>query len=417
MKRGSARRFLIASGLAVLISVIDTAGWREWGRITNSLGVNPEVAAARLAGSGLVSLPSAVVRTRRLTAGDLEFGPMGVLTEALANTGNRQRRWVPADASGFVNLAGEELLRGRATQSILALSEALLRDPTSAMLHRLQALFLFSIGDRGSALEELAVAEAIAPGFREPEIDLTAEDQESVRIEGLRLRPSFYPRGRTEAALALARELRKVGDDEASRLELEEFRGRPDVEIELARWMIDDGEYRGAIENLQPIASRAANPRSTRASAWSVIAIARELDGDADGALAAADQALVLDPDSASPYTTLAGLAQGRGDLDAALVHLRRAWGLRPGDTGLLTRIAWVAEQAGKPADALLALGRAVEIDPGTPHLSTLLVELQLRTGNYTEAAVSLSRALDRHPTDVELLRLADRLPREVGIR
>jgi Flp pilus assembly protein TadD len=88
-----------------------------------------------------------------------------------------------------------------------------------------------------------------------------------------------------------------------------------------------------------------------------------------------------------------------------------------PADTGLLTRIASVAEQAGKPADALLALERAVEIEPGTPRLAVLLVELQLRTGRYAEAAMSLSRALDRHPTDPGLLRLADRLPREIGIR
>ena len=58
-----------------------------------------------------------------------------------------------------------------------------------------------------------------------------------------------------------------------------------------------------------------------------------------------------------------------------------------------------------------------MEIEPGSPRLSTLLVELQLRTGHYTEAAVSLSRGLDRHPTDPDLLRLADRLPREIGIR
>jgi Flp pilus assembly protein TadD len=45
------------------------------------------------------------------------------------------------------------------------------------------------------------------------------------------------------------------------------------------------------------------------------------------------------------------------------------------------------------------------------------LVELQLRTGRYAQAAVALSEALDRHPTDAGLLTLADRLPREVGIR
>jgi hypothetical protein len=44
-------------------------------------------------------------------------------------------------------------------------------------------------------------------------------------------------------------------------------------------------------------------------------------------------------------------------------------------------------------------------------------VALQLRSGRYTDAAVTLSRALDHFPTDPDLLRLAERLRREVGIR
>jgi Flp pilus assembly protein TadD len=67
--------------------------------------------------------------------------------------------------------------------------------------------------------------------------------------------------------------------------------------------------------------------------------------------------------------------------------------------------------------DALLALERAVEIKPDSALLASRLVELQLRSGRYAEAAVTLSEALDRNPTDATLLRLADRLPREVGIR
>jgi tetratricopeptide (TPR) repeat protein len=133
--------------------------------------------------------------------------------------------------------------------------------------------------------------------------------------------------------------------------------------------------------------------------------------------VAAAQEGLKLDPDSAAPYVTLAGLAQGRGDLEGALDHLRRAWGMQPADTRLLTRIASVAEQAGKWEDALLALERAVEIEPGSPDHAVRLVSLQLRAGRYAEAAVALSESLDRHPTNPGLLSLADRLPREVGIR
>jgi tetratricopeptide (TPR) repeat protein len=397
--------------------VVDTIGWQSWRTITNTLRVNPEGAAVRLATSPLMVLPSLAVRTRRLAVSELGSGTLETLVGALTRVGRLQRRWLPADGVGFVNLSREEYLRGRPQASIDAVTSALARDPTSAYFHRLQAVFHFSVGDRESALPELAVAEAIAPGLRNPALELIAEDERQIRLEGLRLRADFYPRRRTETALALARELRIGGDDSRARTLLAELRGRPDVEIEIARWAIEAGDYSGALELLLPVASRRANPRAVRARAWSSVAIARDLDGDGEGAVSAAREALKLDPDSPAPYVTLAGLAQGRGDLEGALEHLRRAWGMNPADTRLLTRIASVAEQAGKLEDALLALERAVEIEPGSPRLASRLVELQLRGGRYTEAAVTLSESLDRHPTDPRLLSLADRLHREVGIR
>jgi tetratricopeptide (TPR) repeat protein len=324
---------------------------------------------------------------------------------------------MPADAVGFVNRSREEYLSGRTRESVDALAAALDRDPKSAYLHRLQALFLFSVGNRQSALAELSIAEAIAPGLRDPEVELTSDDDRQVRLDGLRLRMEYYPRRKTETSLALARELRIEGDESGARSLLADLRGRPDVEIEIARWAIEAGDYSEALDLLFPITSRRTNSRSVRARAWSVVAIARDLDGDGEGAVAAAQEGLKLDPDSAAPYVTLAGLAQGRGDLEGALDHLRRAWGMQPADTRLLTRIASVAEQAGKWEDALLALERAVEIEPGSPDHAVRLVSLQLRAGRYAEAAVALSESLDRHPTNPGLLSLADRLPREVGIR
>lgn len=349
--------------------------------------------------------------------GDLAGAPAASVSKALARLGRLQRSWLPGDAVGYLNLSREEFLRGNTHTSIEALAEALTRDPCSAYLHRLQALFYFSVGNRESALSELSIAEAIAPGFRDPEIELTSTDDRQVRLDGLHLRMEYYPRRKTETSLALARELRIEGNASEARSLLEGLRGRPDVDIEIARWSIEDGEYAAALDLLIPIASRRANPRSVRARAWSVAAIARDLDGDGDGAVSAAGEALKLNPDSSGPYLTLAGLAQGRGDLEGALDHLRRAWGMDPADTRLLTRIAAVAEQAGKQEDALLALERAVEIEPDQPDHAVRLVSLQLRAGRYAEAALALSESLDRHPTNPGLLSLADRLPREVGIR
>jgi tetratricopeptide (TPR) repeat protein len=408
---------VVGSAIAVSVAVGDTVGWRNWQVLAAALKVNPDAAATRLATSALMALPSSAVRSRRLAVNELQGASIEGIAGALARAGRLQRRWLPADAVGFLNLSREEFVRGHAPESVEALAAAVTRDPTSAYLHRLQALFLFSIGDRGSALAEMSVAEAIAPGLQRPEVDLTESDARQVRLAGLRLRAEYYPRRTTETALTLARELRSGGElDEAGAL-LTELRGKPEVKIEIARWEIEAGKYGGALELLLPVAEKRTNPRAIRARAWSMAAVARDLDGDREGAVSAAREALAVDPDSPAPYVTLAGLAQGRGDLVGALEHLRRAWGMNPADTHLLTRIAAVAEQAGKLEDALLALERAVEMNPGSALLASRLVELQLRSGRYAEAAATLSEALDRNPTDPSLLRLADRLPREIGIR
>ena len=417
MKGLEAPWLVMAAAIAVTAAAADTISWMSWRAMVASLKVNPDAAAERMATGPLMALPTIAARSRRLAVSDLQGAAVDSIVGALTRVGSLQRRWMPVDGVGYVNLSREEFLRGHQQGSVDALASALVRDPTSAYLHRLQALFLFSLGDRQSALRELAVAEAIAPGLRRPEIELTPDDAHQVRLDGLRLRVEYYPRRRTESALALARELRIDGDSEGAHALLADLRGKPEVEIEIARWAIDGGEYPVALEMLLPVAEGRTNPRSMRSRAWSMVAVARDLDGDREGSMLAAREALELDPDSPAPYVTLAGLAQGRGDLDGALEHLRRAWGMNPTDTGLLSRIASVAEQAGRAEDALLALKRAVELQPESAVLASRLVELQLRSGNYAEAAITLSEALDRNPTDPTLLRLADRLPREVGIR
>jgi tetratricopeptide (TPR) repeat protein len=415
--RLKATRLAAAAAIATLIAATDLGGWLRWQQVTRTLAVNPESAAVELGSDGFLTAPSQAMRSRRLAVSELVGAAPDALITAMTTIGRLQRAWLPAESVGFVNLAREQFLRERPQESVEALKAALFRDPKSAYLHRLHALFQLSVGDRESALEELAVAEAIAPGMRRPEVELTASDQRKVRLDGLRLRAHFYPRKTTQVSLELARELRLDGDDSGALSLLGDLRGHPEVEIEIARWSIDEGRYAEALDLLAPVAGKRTNTRHVRARAWSLTAIAQDLNGNGIGAAAAAGEALKLDPDSPAPYIALAGLAQGRGDLDGALDHLRRAWGMNPADTRLLTRIASVAEQAGRQEDAILALERAVEIEPDSPALASRLVQLQLRSGRYTEAAVTLSESLDRHPTDPGLLRLADRLQREVGPR
>ena len=417
MRRGRPRRLAVLVLGAVVVIAFDACGSYGWNRIARTMAVNPEAGALRLASSWVVALPPFIERSRRIAVRDLGMASRGAVVEALARLGGLQIRWMPVNPVGFTNRARDLLLRDQPHESLLMLADALARDPTSPSLHRLRALVLLSLGDHREGLDELAIAEAISPGLRSPKIELTPEDQRWVQLEGLRLRRDFYPRRPTQTAIALARELLRDDDRAAARNVLSEFENHPEVKMELARWAINEGDPETALELLREITSRAAFPRPLKARAWAMTAVALDQGGDIDGALEAAHSALRLDPRSPAPYVTLAGLAQRRGDSAAALDHLRRAWGMDPTDTRLLVRIAVVAEEAGKIADALLALSRAVEIESESPSLAARLAALQLRTGRFTEAAFTLSRALDRFPTDPGLLRLAEKLQRDVGIR
>jgi Tfp pilus assembly protein PilF len=412
------KQWLVAlTAASAVVAAIDCLGWLGWRDVSRMLEVNSEAGALRLNTTVCIHLPSFIERSRRLSVRDLESASREVVVVALGRLGNRQVSWIGANAVGFTNLALQALLRDQPAEALRYLGQGLRRDPTSPQLHRLRAVVLVAQGDLDGALRDLAIAEAVAPGLRAPRVDLTPENDRRVRLEGLRLRRHYYPRRRTQTALVLARELKLDGKDAAAREILAEFENHPEVRLELGRWAIEGGDYPRALAILREITDRHSYPRSVRSQAWSQAAVAHELDGDPEGALRAAEAALALDPRSPAPYVTLAALARNRGDSEAALAHLRRAWGMAPSNVGLLLQIAVVAEGVGKPADALLALERAVEIEPESPRHVARLVALQLRSGRYTDAAVTLSRALDHFPTDPDLLRLAERLRREVGIR
>lgn len=417
MIRRSNRWLVGLTAAAAIVAAIDCLGWLGWRSVARALAVNPESGAVLLTSERTAALPSFVERSRRLSGRDLGLASREIVIDVLGRVGDRQVSWLPANAVGFTNLARRALINDQLVDALAYLERGLQRDPTSPHLHRLRALVFVAQGLLDGALQDLAIAEAVAPGLRTPRVDLAPENDRWVRLEGLRLRQEFYPRRRTQTALALARELKRDGDDAAAHEILAALRDHPEVRLERARWALEIGDYLGALTILAEITDHRTYPRSIRSQAWSQAAVARELAGDPKGALEAAEAALELDPRSPAPYITLAGLAQNRGDSEMALAHLRRAWGMAPANVGLLVQIAVVAEGVGKTADAMLALERAVEVEPESSQLVARLVALQLRCGRYTDAAVTLSRALDRFPTDPVLLQQADRLRRDVGIR
>jgi tetratricopeptide (TPR) repeat protein len=409
--------WIVAVVVAVLVEMAGLAGWWAWERVVDRLQTAPDDAARKIAEGGAVSAPAAVLRSRRFAASDMSQVDPARIVEALQALGQRQLRHMPIAPYGHLNLARSALTDGRLREGLEALKMALARDPTNPFALRLMGLLLRFQGRADEALDLLADAECVAPGFRLPPVELSAEDEEWVRLEGLRRRLEAYPRIRLETMVALSRALRSTGRIEEAREVLEQAQGDPHADLLHARWLLDEGDTAAAARIARTMVRRLDLPSSIRAEAWALIAAVLEYEGDTDGALAAAQRALNLAPSSAAPYVALARIAEGKGDLETALEHCRRAWGIDPTNLRVLSHIARVAEQAGQLADARLALERAVELQPDEPRVAAYLVDFHLRHGGYMEAALALSAALDRSPTDARLLSRAEILRREVTKR
>ena len=416
MKRGT-RWVIGVAVIAVLIEIIGLAGWWSWHRVTRLVEESPAGGAAALARNGFLQLPSAVRLSRRMPARELGKAQDGLVAEALSAVSRNQIRWAPAASAGFVNSARAQLIQGALDSAKRDLDAAIVRNPTSPDLHWLTALTERARGENAGALDHLATSAGLGSRDRPLRMELTPEETDWVRIEGLERRLEYYPRARSVGVIALAREHRRRDQPEIGRAYLEQESRDPRIVLELARWELDDGSTTDAENRLEDLADRSGLPAALLAETWAVIATVRDRQGDAEGAIEAADMALTYDPRSAAPYRVLAGLAERRGEVDEALEHLRRAWGMNPTDVPLLMSVARIAEKAGEPDDARLALQRAATADPTNPRLAAALVEFYLRQARFMDATVTLSDALDRFPTDPRLLGLADRLRAEVRRR
>jgi len=411
------RLLVIAAVLAVLVESIGVAGWWSWRRVTRLIEESPAEGALALSRDPFLRLPSAIRRLRRMPTRDLGKAGDGLVVAALGSLSRRQIRWTPADSAGFVNRARAELIEGSLDSAMEDLDSAIVRNPTSPDLHWLMALTERARGSNASALDHLATSAGLGSRDAPLRMELTPEETDWVRIEGLERRLEYYPRARSAGVIALAREHRLRDEAKIGRTYLEDEPWDPRIELELARWDLEDGLAAEAENRLNRLAGRRGLPAALLAETWAVMATVRERRGDVEGAVEAADKALTYDPRSAAPYRVLAGLAERRGDVDEALDHLRRAWGMNPTDVPLLLSVARVAEKAGQVDDARLALERARTAAPGNPNPAASLVEFHLRQGQFMDATVTLAEALDRFPTDPRLLGLADRLRAEVRRR
>ncbi len=409
--RGGARALLVAAVAGAVIVRLGSASLQvAWSSLAGELARDPAAACARLAGTPLLDLPPVAALGLRLRTGALAKAPRECASTVFLRLGNLQRKWIPLVADGDLNAARAALADGDVETAVERLDRALDRDPTSPYLHRLVALLELSRGRYEQALDELALAEGLAPGYAVPRVEVLPGDALWVELEGLRKRAELYPRRRDEALLALGSKLWRLGRREEARRTLEEVGSRPEADLLRAEWALEEGRPEEAAELARGVARRGMFPDRIRARAFSTLARALDAAGDSGAALRAASEAVRLDPGSPGPYVAMARLARRRGDLESALASMRRAWGVAPTDIGVLLEMAATAEAAGRGADARLVLERATELAPDRPDVAARLVELLLRQGRLMEAAMVLSRELERHPTDARLLALAGRL-------
>ncbi|MEN8163669.1 MAG: tetratricopeptide repeat protein [Acidobacteriota bacterium] len=417
MRRNRLWLVIVVAALAVAVEGLGTIGTWAWDSAATKLGRDANAGAAVMIDSALLDLPSSVLRSRRLVIADLTVVDKDRAVMALEAVARRQIRCMVVHPEGYLNLARAGLIRGRVIEGQTDLTKALDRDPTSPFAIRLLGLVKLFQGRFEEALDLLAQAEAVAPGYRLPLVELTAEDDARVQLEGLDRRLTTYPRLRVETLISIGQTLRSMGRTDEADQRLEEVAGDPRADLVRAQWALNDGDAPVAAGLAQGLAQQRRLPAKIRAQAWSILSRALGVQGDSQGALAAAQRSLRLAPRSAEPHLALARIAQGRGDVDEAVNHLRRAWGMDPSNAGILFHFAQAAERAGLKADARLALERAVDLDPGNTATVLRLVDFQLRTGALMEATMTLSRALDRAPADPNLLRMAERLRREVTKR
>ena len=215
---GSARALLIVAVVAAaavrLVTFSLQASWRP---LVASLARDPASACQALERTPLLDLPPMAGASRTLRTGALKEAPVECAAAVLRRLASLQQRWLPLQAVGHLNGVRSLLVQDRVEEAGAELEGALLRDPTSPYLHRLSALLKLSRGRYEEALEELALAEGLAPGYRIPTVEVLPGDALWVTLEGFRKRAELYPRRRSEALLALAGRLWRLGRQEEAR--------------------------------------------------------------------------------------------------------------------------------------------------------------------------------------------------------
>jgi len=112
-----------------------------------------------------------------------------------------------------------------------------------------------------------------------------------------------------------------------------------------------------------------------------------------------AEQAIALDPTSASGYLTLATVQiECDWDWDAANTSVTKAAGLEPGSTEVFSMRSYLSRVLGKLDQAIKLKEPAVALDPLRTDSHSTLGYLLYTAGRYDEAQAALQKALELNP-------------------
>ncbi len=209
---------------------------------------------------------------------------------------------------------------------------------------------------------------------------------------GRHLYSELDPLRAVQAGVALAR----LGGDEAERIIVDVVRTRVRMTAVFSRRV---SRYLGG----GALSGGPGEPTERDADGWLQHAVNRDAIGDHDGASAAIERAIELDPERAAAWATRASIRMQRGDFAGALTDADRAIELEPRSS-----IGWdlrgVARGALGQVDAAIAdFARAIELDPGYAEPWCHRGMLRLHTGGDAGRALAdLTRAIELDPRNVE---------------
>jgi len=265
--------------------------------------------------SFLVGLDDIVEQFQELEAGGLDLRPERTRLDSLLSRLDSHPRLITAPASSLGGLAA---LRHRHPPASGAWWH--LDDVEAERRKRLVRRLLTSLG---VLMTVILVIYVVLTYVFPPDPNAVLASDATGRL------PELVATGKWEAADALiAKTLAHLTTDD----------------VELLVWQSVVAQHLGRQKEADAAFARAQSlvPQSKQATFWSTVGNVRLSAGDLDGAKAAGDKALVIDPNAAQAYFLLAGVAEARGEVSQAIDYFQKTFDLAADKNPQLAVIARV---------------------------------------------------------------------------